>query len=84
MARSLMDVAMMEHTVMGSEAMVTDYGTVIAANHITYTYGPKVTRLMQMVEEQRELERSEGTAQATVKPGLRVIESTHSEEYGRG
>jgi hypothetical protein len=77
--KALWDLAILEHQAMGAEPVETPYGRLITANYTQYQYSAKVERLMAMVEEQRKLERDEGTAVSTTSTTFRLIESTEVE-----
>jgi hypothetical protein len=77
--KALWDLAILEHQAMGAEPVDTPYGRLITANYTQYQYSAKVDRLMAMVEEQRKLERDEGTVVVTTSTTFRLIESTEVE-----
>jgi hypothetical protein len=77
--KALWDLAILEHQAMGAEPVETPYGRLITASYVQYKYSAKVDRLVAMVEEQRKLERDEGTVVMTTSPTFRLIESTEVE-----
>jgi hypothetical protein len=76
---ALWDLAILEHQAMGGEPIETPYGRLITASYTQYKYSAKVDRLQAMLEEQRQLERNEGTAVITTATAFRLIESTQLE-----
>jgi hypothetical protein len=77
--KALWDLAILEHQAMGAEPVETPYGRLTTANYTQYQYSAKVDRLMAMVEEQRKLERDEGTVVVTTSTTFRLIESSEVE-----
>lgn len=77
--KALWDLAILEHQAMGAEPVETPYGRLITAKYTQYRYSAKVERLMALAEEQRKLERDEGTAVMTTTITFRLIDSTEVE-----